>query len=180
MKTTLFLSFLLFITACSDSTTKKAATQSEPEAKEVTHEQEKPLVQQAPAEAEQTSVKAEPAPAEVESTPAEAAPVETAPAPATAEPATVAAKVSAKETSPVNGHALFAHQCASCHGTEAEKSALNTSKIIAGWEEEKILAALRGYKEGGYGGKLKAIMKGQVNGLNEEELKAVAAYISTL
>lgn len=178
MKTTLFLSFLLFITACSDRTTEKAATQSEPEAKEVTHEQEKPLVQQAPAEAEQTSAKEEPAPVEVESIPAEAAqaPVETA----TAEPATVAAKVAAKETAPVNGHALFAHQCASCHGTEAEKSALNTSKIIAGWEEEKILAALKGYKEGSYGGKLKAIMKGQVTGLNEEELKAVAAYISTL
>jgi cytochrome c553 len=182
MKTTLFLSFLLFITACSDSTTEKAATQSEPEAKEVTQAQEKPIVQQAPAEAEPTSATADPAPVEVESTPAEAAPapVETAPAPATAEPATVAAKVSAKETAPVSGHALFAHQCASCHGKDGEKSALNTSKVIAGWDEKKILAALKGYKEGSYGGKLKAIMKGQVTGLNEEELKAVAAYISTL
>jgi len=181
MKTTLFLTLLLFITACSDSSTEKAATQSETETKEVTQEEERPLVQQAPAEAAAASAETEPASVEEAATvKTEAAPVEAAPAPAKAEPAIVATKTAAKETVPVNGHALFAHQCASCHGQEAEKSALNTSKIIAGWDEKKVLAALKGYKENSYGGNLKAIMKGQVNHLSEEELQAVAAYVSTL
>jgi len=181
MKTTLFLTLLLFITACSDSTTEKAATQSETETKEVTQEQEKPLVQQAPAE--QAAASAETEPASVE----EAAPVKTEPAtveaaaaPAPAEPAAVATKVETKKPVPLSGHTIFARQCASCHGQKAEKSALNTSKIIAGWDKKKVFAALKGYKDNSYGGNLKAIMKGQANHLNEEEMQAVAAYVSTL
>jgi len=182
MKTTLFLTLLLFITACSDSTTEKAATQSEPEAIEATKAEEKPLDQQTPAETEpapmkeaQASVEAAPAPVKTEP-----APVETASSPAPAEPAAAETKVEAKKPAPVNGHTIFARQCASCHGQEAEKSALNTSKVIAGWDEKKVLAALKGYKENSYGGNLKAIMKGQVTHLSDEEMQAVAAYISTL
>jgi len=80
----------------------------------------------------------------------------------------------------VNGHSLYAHQCASCHGQKGEKAALNTSQVIAGWPTEKTVHALNGYRDGSYGHKLKGIMKGQVSSLDPTEIEAVASYIKTL
>ena len=84
-----------------------------------------------------------------------------------------------KESAP-NGYTLFAHKCASCHGKNAEKVALNKSQIIAGWESQKTMDVLKGYQDGSYGNSLKAIMRGQVTTLSEKQLKAVSKYISTL
>jgi cytochrome c553 len=78
----------------------------------------------------------------------------------------------------VNGEKLFSSKCATCHGVNAEKKALNTSKVIAGWDENKIVSALKGYKDGSYGGAMKAIMKGQVSTLSDEEIQALAKTIS--
>lgn len=79
-----------------------------------------------------------------------------------------------------SGHSIYAHKCASCHGRQGEKAALNTSKVIQGWDEADVVTALEGYKDGTYGLKLKGIMKGQVTALTPQEIKAVAAYVSTL
>ena len=79
-----------------------------------------------------------------------------------------------------SGHSIYAHKCASCHGQNGEKAALNTSKVIQGWDEADVVTALEGYKDGTYGLKLKGIMKGQVTALTQQEIKAVAAYVSTL
>ena len=79
-----------------------------------------------------------------------------------------------------SGHSIYAHKCASCHGQDAEKPALNTSHVIQGWDEARIASALQGYKNGSYGLKLKGIMKAQVNALTPQEIKAVSAYVSTL
>ena len=79
-----------------------------------------------------------------------------------------------------SGHSIYAHKCASCHGQQGEKSALNTSKIIQGWDEADVVTALEGYQNGTYGLKLKNIMKAQVNALTPQQIKAVAAYVSTL
>lgn len=68
--------------------------------------------------------------------------------------------------------------CASCHGTTAEKSALGKSQIIKGWEASKIEAALKGYKDGTYGGPMKGVMKGQVARLSDEDIKNLAQQIS--
>ncbi|WP_041955929.1 c-type cytochrome [Sulfurospirillum arsenophilum] len=70
--------------------------------------------------------------------------------------------------------------CATCHGAKAEKSALNKSQIIAGWDAAKITAALNGYKEGTYGGPLKGTMTPQVKNLSADDIKALAGYISTI
>ncbi|MBD3824689.1 MAG: c-type cytochrome [Epsilonproteobacteria bacterium] len=77
------------------------------------------------------------------------------------------------------GEALF-KKCASCHGQKAEKSALNKSQVIAGWDAAKIEAALKGYKDGTYGGAMKGLMKGQVASYDDAKIKAVAEYIATL
>ena len=78
------------------------------------------------------------------------------------------------------GKAKFA-KCAGCHGQNGEKKALNKSEVIAGWDAAKVEEALKGYKAGkrnehGMGG----LMKGQVASYSDEDIKAVAAYISSL
>ena len=78
------------------------------------------------------------------------------------------------------GAVIFKQKCATCHGQMAEKHALNSSQIIAGWEKEKIMKALRGYKEGTYGGTMKGMMQGQVKALSDEDIEALAGHISSL
>jgi len=70
-------------------------------------------------------------------------------------------------------------KCAACHGVNAEKKAMGKSQIIAGWEASKTIAALKGYKDGSYGGPMKALMKGQVASLSDAEIEAVAKYIKS-
>jgi len=81
---------------------------------------------------------------------------------------------------PVSGSRLYVHKCASCHGKDAKKSALNASVSIAGWDTKKTQDALNGYKNGTFGGKMKAIMEGQSKPLSDEEIKLISEYISIL
>ena len=96
------------------------------------------------------------------------------------EPAKTADKPATTETKPISGYTFYAHKCASCHGKNGEKAAFNNAQIIAGWNKEKSIAALNGYKDGTYGGSLKGIMKGQVSALSDAQIQAVSEYISTL
>jgi len=68
--------------------------------------------------------------------------------------------------------------CSSCHGATAEKSALGKSQIIQGWSSQRIEEAIHGYKNGTYGGQMKAIMKGQTSKLSDSEVKTLAEHIS--
>ncbi len=82
-------------------------------------------------------------------------------------------------TSSTNGEALF-KTCASCHGTKGEKEALGKSQVIAGWDKDRVIKALNGYKDGSYGGVMKGIMKTHVDTKTPEEISALAEYISKL
>lgn len=77
------------------------------------------------------------------------------------------------------GKALFA-ACAACHGQKAEKKALGKSEIIAGWEKGRLVSALKGYKDGSYGGAMKTIMLGQVTSKTDAQIDALATYVSSL
>jgi len=88
-------------------------------------------------------------------------------------------QVIAQVTEPAHGPTLYV-KCASCHGKDGKKSALNASQRIAGWPSEKTQAALHGYNDGSYGGKMKAVMKGQSQPLTDEEIVKLADYIATL
>ena len=77
------------------------------------------------------------------------------------------------------GEVLF-KSCASCHGQKAEKQALGKSQVIAGWDKEKIITALNGYKDGSYGGVMQNIMKGQIATKTDVEISALATFISNL
>lgn len=78
-----------------------------------------------------------------------------------------------------DGEALF-KTCTTCHGTRAEKSALNKSQVIAGWSSDKTVAALNGYKDGTYGGPLKSTMTAQVKNLDATAIATLAKYIEGL
>ena len=70
--------------------------------------------------------------------------------------------------------------CGSCHGQKAEKSALGKSQVIAGWDKQRIVDALNGYKNGTYGGVMKNIMPGHVNTKTDAEIDALADLISKM
>ncbi len=77
-----------------------------------------------------------------------------------------------------DGAALY-KKCAGCHGANGEKAALGKSQVIKGWEESKTVTALKGYKDGTYGGVMKGVMKGQVASLNDEQIESIAKFIAT-
>lgn len=95
------------------------------------------------------------------------------------ETAKTAVAAVAPETTTADGAALF-KACASCHGQKAEMKALGKSQVIAGWDKQKIVDALTGYKNGTYGGAMKGIMVGQVSTKSEAEIDALAEFISNL
>jgi cytochrome c553 len=78
----------------------------------------------------------------------------------------------------VDGKALYAAKCASCHGAEGTKSLL--SKPVKGLSAEAVTNMMLGYKAKTYGGSKKATMENLASALSAEEIKAVAAFVSTL
>lgn len=75
----------------------------------------------------------------------------------------------------------FDLKCASCHGRYGEKSALKASKIINELDENQIKTDLMGYKNDiNYGGNLKATMHRTASELSDDEINALAKFISTL
>lgn len=69
-------------------------------------------------------------------------------------------------------------KCATCHGAQGEKSALGKSKIIKDMGAASVITALKGYKDGSYGGPMKGVMKGQAGPLSDSQISAIAAYIA--
>lgn len=78
-----------------------------------------------------------------------------------------------------NGKMIF-QACVACHGPQAQNKALGRSQIIQGWDAAKVQKALHGYQDGSYGGPMKGIMKAQASKLSNDDIKAVADYISKL
>lgn len=78
-----------------------------------------------------------------------------------------------------DGAAVF-QTCIECHGANAENAAMGKSKVIKGWPATQIVDAMNGYKAGTYGGPLKALMKVQVDKLDDASIQAVAEYVSGL
>jgi cytochrome c-type protein NapB len=67
--------------------------------------------------------------------------------------------------------------CAGCHGKSFEKKAMGKSKVVKDMSHEAIVAALKGYKDGSYGGAMKGLMKGQVASLSDADIEAIADQI---
>jgi cytochrome c-type protein NapB len=67
--------------------------------------------------------------------------------------------------------------CTGCHGKQFEKKAMGKSKIVKDMSKEDIIKALKGYKDGSYGGAMKGMMKGQVASLSDADIEAIANEI---
>jgi len=67
--------------------------------------------------------------------------------------------------------------CIGCHGATFEKKAMGVSKVVKDMSKEDIVKALNGYKDGSYGGRMKAMMAGQVKSLDDTAIKALADAI---
>jgi len=72
---------------------------------------------------------------------------------------------------------VAAAACYGCHGQKWEKKALGKSKIVSEMTHADIATALKGYKDGSYGGPMKGVMKGQVAKYSNEDLEAFAQTI---
>ncbi|WP_419766869.1 c-type cytochrome [Arcobacter sp.] len=68
-------------------------------------------------------------------------------------------------------------KCVACHGANGEKAAMGKSKVIKDMTKTEFVAALKGYKDGSYGGPLKSLMTGQVTSLSEADMEALANQI---
>ena len=78
------------------------------------------------------------------------------------------------------GEALFNAKCRVCHGNLADRPAYNASSIIAGWNIEKTIHTLQGYKSTQYGGRFKSTMEGIAKELSSEEMILLAQHIYKL
>ena len=70
--------------------------------------------------------------------------------------------------------------CAGCHGADFSKAALGKSQVVKGWDAAKIETALKGYKDGSYGGAMKATMLGQVKALSDADIADLAKQIAAM
>ena len=70
--------------------------------------------------------------------------------------------------------------CKVCHGAKAEKKALGKSKVLATLTKEELISNMKGYKDGTYGGPMKAIMIQQTKKLTDTDIIALASYIQTI
>ena len=68
-------------------------------------------------------------------------------------------------------------KCVACHGANGEKVALGKSKIIKDMTKEDFISSMKGYQDGTYGGPMKGIMTGQVKGMDEATMNAIADLI---
>lgn len=67
--------------------------------------------------------------------------------------------------------------CKGCHGQQFEKAAMGKSKVVQDMSKEEIIASLKGYQDGTYGGAMKGLMKGQVANLSDADIASMADEI---
>ena len=84
----------------------------------------------------------------------------------------------------LDGAALYKNPakggCSACHGKDAKSPIMPTYPIIAGQNEGYILQQLKDIKSGKRNNGMTAAMKGVMSMVNEEEMKALAKYLSSL
>ena len=99
-----------------------------------------------------------------------------------AEAAAVVEEKAAAMTASATPEAPAAYaKCTGCHGANGKTKALGKSAIIAGQDKEALITSLKEYKAGtknvaGMG----SLMKGQVATMTDEEIEAVAEYLSQI
>ncbi len=83
----------------------------------------------------------------------------------------------AAEAAPAATAEVNTAACIGCHGASFEKKAMGVSKVVKDMSKADITTSLNGYKDGSYGGSMKALMKGQVATLDDAGIEAIANQI---
>ncbi len=118
------------------------------------------------------------APAAQAAAPAAATPAAPAAAPASA-PAAAAPAAPAASSHP-GAAAYQAKGCAGCHGADGKTTIMPVYPKIAGQSATYLLAQMKDIKSGTRANGQTAVMKGIIAGVSEEEMKAIAEWLSTL
>jgi cytochrome c553 len=71
-------------------------------------------------------------------------------------------------------------KCVTCHGEKGEKVAMAKSKVINTMSQAELETAMKGYKDGSYGGAMKGLMKTQLATYTDAQIAEVAAYIAQM
>jgi len=80
-----------------------------------------------------------------------------------------------------DGETLFNQRtCFTCHGKDGKTPILPSYPLIAGQNEQYVLQQLKDIKSGARANGGSAAMAGVMHLVNEEEMKLLAEYISTL
>jgi len=84
----------------------------------------------------------------------------------------------------VDGEAIYKNPakggCSACHGKDAKSPILKTYPKLAGQNEAYALQQMKDIKSGKRNNGMTAAMKGIMHLVNDEEMAALAKYISTL
>lgn len=85
-----------------------------------------------------------------------------------------------KESATPEAPAAYA-KCKACHGADGKTKALGKSAVIAGQDKAALIESLKAYQAGtknvaGMG----SLMQGQVATMSDEEIEAVAEYLSQI
>ena len=84
----------------------------------------------------------------------------------------------------LDGGAIFKNPakggCAACHGKDAKSPIMNSYPKLAGQNEGYLLQQLKDIKSGKRNNGMTAAMKGIMHMVNDEEMAALAKYISGL
>jgi len=69
-------------------------------------------------------------------------------------------------------------KCVVCHGKSGERAALGgKSKVINDMTKAEIVASLKGYQDGTYGGAMKGMMVNALKGVSAADIDAIANQI---
>ena len=117
-------------------------------------------------------------PAAQAAAPAAATPAAPAVAPASA-PAAPAPAAPAASSHP-GAAAYQAKGCAGCHGADGKTTIMPVYPKISGQSATYLLAQMKDIKSGTRANGQTAVMKGIIAGVSEEEMKAIAEWLSTL
>ncbi|HEY9189740.1 MAG TPA: c-type cytochrome [Sulfurovum sp.] len=185
MKRTTFFSLVaatLLFTACGEET-KKASAEATASVTEAVKEDSAEAVEAAKAEASEVAEETEEKSEAIAAAAAEKA--EAAKAAVASQVAETASAVEEKAEEVVAGTApempAAYGKCVGCHGSDGKTKALGKSAVIAGQDKAALVTSMKEYQAGtknvaGMG----MLMKGQVATMSDEDIEAVAEYLSAI
>jgi cytochrome c553 len=72
-------------------------------------------------------------------------------------------------------------KCKGCHGVDGKTAALGKSAVIGGQDKEALITSMHEYKAGKKNvACMGALMQGQVSSMSDEDIEAVAEYLSQI